>query len=417
MSEPVANWAGNVRFGARAVRRPGSVDEVREIVARADRVRALGTAHSFSTVADTAGELVSLAGLPAEPVLDGAAATVSVPAGMRYGELARWLHARGLALHNLGSLPHISVAGACATGTHGSGVRNGSLATAVVGLEVVTAGGGLRTDPDLAASVVGLGALGVVTRVTLSVRPAYEVRQYVFEGLPWPALATHVLDILAAAYSVSVFTDWADPPVSQVWVKLLAGEPVPELFGARPAAGPRHPIAGHPAGSCTAQLGEPGPWHHRLPHFRLEFTPSSGAELQSEYLIPSESAPAALAALREVAPDIARVLQVCELRAVAADGLWLSPSYRRDSVCVHFTWVADTAAVRPVLALVESRLAPFAPRPHWGKLFTLDPATVRAAYPRAADFQRLRHAVDATNKFGNEFVDRYLPALPRPAPP
>jgi alditol oxidase len=410
MAAPGLNWAGNVRFAAASLHHPSTVEEVRRLVAGTGRLRALGTAHSFSTIADTTGDLLSVAGLPPAPVLDPDARTVSVGAGIRYGELAGWLHERGYALHNLGSLPHISVAGACATGTHGSGDRNGGLGTAVTALELVTATGDVLSlaGEDLEAAVVNLGALGVVTRVGLAVEPAYDIRQYVYEGLPWAELTAHLDAILAAAYSVSVFTDWR---ASQVWAKLRADQPTPDLsgLGAHPASGQRHPIAGHPAGSCTAQLGEPGPWHQRLPHFRLEFTPSSGAELQSEYLVAREDAPTALAALHQLADRIGPVLQVSEIRSIAADRLWLSPSYGRASVGIHFTWIADGAAVAPVLAAVEERLAPYGPRPHWGKLSGIPPRDVRAAYPRAADFQRLRASLDPTGRFVNDWLDRYLP--------
>lgn len=393
------NWAGNVAFTAGQVHRPASVEEVRGLVEGAPRVRALGTAHSFSTIADSPGVLVSLAEVPPDPVLE--AGTVSVGAGIRYGELSTWLHERGYALHNLASLPHISVAGACATGTHGSGAGNGCLSTAVTALDLVTAAGDLRTldGEDLAAAAVNLGALGIVTRVTLAVEPSYEVRQYVYDGLPWLGLTANLDQIMASGYSVSVFTDWM---ASQVWAKLRADQPVPDLsaLGAQPADAPRHPIAGHPADSCTEQLGVPGPWHHRLPHFRLEFTPSSGDELQSEFLIPREAAPDALAALHEIADRIAPALQVSEIRAVAADTLWLSPAYGRDSIALHFTWISDAAVVMPVLAEVEQCLAPYDPRPHWGKI-----ATIRGSYPRWAEFQDVRASLDPTGKFGNDYLD------------
>jgi alditol oxidase len=392
------NWAGNVRFSGR-IHRPDSVDSVRRLVAAADKVRPLGTAHSFSTIADTDGDLISVAEVETEPVLDGD--TVTVGGGIRYGELARWLTARGYALHNLGSLPHISVAGACATGTHGSGAGNGCLTTAVRRVELVTAGGDL-TSLD-GGALVHLGALGVVTRVSLAVEPVYPVRQYVYDDLPWHALTAELDRIMAAGYSVSVFTDWER---SQVWAKLRDPDPAPDWLGelgARPADGPRHPIVGHPADYCTAQLGEPGPWHERLPHFRLEFTPSSGEELQSEFLIAREDAAAALAALHEIADIIQPALQVSEIRAVAADDLWLSMAFGRDSTALHFTWVADWSTVEPALHAVEAALQPYDPRPHWGKISTL-----KAAYPKVADFLGLRDTLDPDRKFTNPYLDRFL---------
>jgi xylitol oxidase len=284
----------------------------------------------------------------------------------------------------------------------------------------VTAGGDvveLRRDTDgeqFRGAVVGLGAFGVVTTLTLGLLPTFHMRQYVYDRLPFGQLTEHIEEIFASAYSVSLFTDWRGPWVDQVWVKQRIDEPAAEpprrWLGAELADGPRHPVAGMPTANCTEQLGVPGPWHERLPHFRLEFTPSSGAELQSEFLLPRGQVLPALDALRPIADRLAAVVQVSEFRTVAADDLWLSPSYQRDSVAIHFTWVPDAAAVAPVLAAVDSRLAPFEARPHWGKLFDTSPEAVRARYERWPEFQRLRHRLDPAGKFGNELLDRYLPA-------
>ncbi|MFJ8582531.1 FAD-binding protein [Micromonospora sp. NPDC093277] len=403
-----SNWAGNVRYAARGRHEPSSIDELRKLVAGADRIRAVGTGHSFNRLGDTTGDLVSVAGLAPTVALDRDRGTVTVAAGLRYGDVATRLHADGYALANLASLPHISVAGAVATATHGSGAAHGNLATAVAALELVTADGDLltvdRTDPRFPGMVVNLGALGVVTRLTLDVVPTFDVRQYVRFGLPRAALDA----ACDAAYSVSVFTRWRSSRLDQVWLKQRADEPAPptDWLDTVAADAPCHPVPGMPAEHCTAQLGEPGPWYDRLPHFRLGFTPSSGDELQSEWHLPRGSATDALAALDPAAERIAAVLQVCELRTVAADQLWLSPNHDRDSLAIHFTWVGDPAAVAPVLAEVEERLAPFAPRPHWGKLFRRDPA---ATYPRYDDFRALLGDLDPTGKFRTDELDRYFP--------
>lgn len=409
-----SNWAGNVTYGARRVHRPSSVPEVQALVAASGRIRALGSRHSFSHLADTEDDLVDLSGLPPVIDIDPAASTVTVAAGVRYGEVATRLHAAGYALPNLASLPHISVAGACATATHGSGVGNGNLATAVRALEVVTGTGDVVTvdrDADrdrFRATVVGLGALGIVTSLTLDIVPAFDVRQHVYEDLPFKRLETSFAEIAACAYSVSLFTDWAGERVNQIWVKQRVGDPDPDIPDARPASAPRHPIAGMPAGFCTEQLGVPGPWHERLPHFRIEFTPSSGEELQSEYFVPRTYAVPALAALQSVRDRVAPILHICEIRTVAADQLWLSPAYGRDSVAIHFTWVKNEPAVTAVLPMIEERLAPFRVRPHWGKLFTMDPEVLAGRYERLARFRSLREQYDPDGTFRNAFVDRYL---------
>jgi alditol oxidase len=402
------NWAGNVAFRADGVYRPASLPLLRSLVARSRKVRVLGTGHSFNDIADTSGALVSVAALPGTVEIDTAAARVRVAAGMSYAELARRLHAKGYALPNLASLPHISVAGSIATATHGSGDSNGNLATAVAELEMVTADGDVvslsRGLDGFPGAVVGLGALGVVVGVTLDIVPAFDVRQEVHEDVPFDAAAGHLFDIVSRAYSVSLFTRWREPRIDQVWVKRLGREQGEEdWFGARPATEPRHPVPGMPAVPCTAQLGVPGPWFERLPHFRSDLTPSVGEELQSEYLLPRRHAVAALRALDAIRDRVAPVLQICEIRTVAADDLWMSPSYRRDTVALHFTWIKDTRAVPPVIRLIEERLAPFDPRPHWGKLFTLRPV-----YERLPDFLDLMRHFDPSGKFTNEFLDRHL---------
>ena len=389
------------------------------MVAEGTRVRALGTGHSFNRIADTPGDLISTAALPTVADIDTAAATVTAGAGVRYGDLARRLDAVGWALPNLGSLPHISVAGACATATHGSGDRNRNLPAAVRAVDLVTADGSLLTldradSGRFPGAVVGLGALGIVTTLTLDLVPAFQVRQYVYEDLPASQLTGHFDEIMGAAYSVSVFTGWQSGRHSQVWLKHREGDP--ETFtagrpwhGARPADGPRHPVPGMPAATTTPQGGVPGPWHERLPHFRLGFTPSSGTELQTEYLLPRQAAVPAIEALSGLGELFAPVLQISEIRTVAADEAWLSTAYRQDSVALHFTWILDTGAVLPVIAAVERELVPLGARPHWGKVSSMAPEAVRARYPRWDDFRALTRSLDPAGKLRNDFMDAYFP--------
>jgi xylitol oxidase len=412
MSERVTNWAGNVVFAAQRVHRPSSVAELQEVVARADRARVLGSGHSFNRMADTTGDLISLAALPRVVEIGADRRTVRVDGGIRYGDLVPHLDAAGLALHNLASLPHISVAGAVATATHGSGERHGNLATAVAAIELVRADGELRVlrrgDPGFAGAVVGLGALGVVTALTLDVVPAFEIRQYVYDDLSPAALGEHLDEILAAGYSVSLFTNWTSTTINHFWLKRQDPMPDGPVFGARPADGPRHPVPGQPPDNSTQQAGVPGPWHARLPHFRMEFTPSTGAELQSEYLVPRERALEAIEAVARVRERIAPALQVNEIRTVAADDLWLSMNYRRDSLGLHFTWIPDTDAVLPAVAAVEEALSSLSARPHWGKVFTMDPSTIRSRYDRFADFVELVKEYDPDGKFRNAWLDDLL---------
>ena len=421
MPPRVTNWAGNVVFAAHRLAEPASLGELQDLVAASDRVRVLGAGHSFNRIADTSGVLISLAGLPPTFELDPGRAAVTVGAGMRYGELAPRLHAQGYALPSLASLPHLTVAGACATATHGSGDANGNLATGVSAIELIVATGdvvALRRDADGAqfrGGVVSLGALGVVTRLTLDVVPAFEVRQYVYQDLPAAMLSSHFDEIFGSAYSVSVFTDWQGGQHRQLWLKQRATEgtewrPAPRWMGATLAERQLHPISGQPPEHATQQLGVPGAWHERLPHFRPEFTPSAGQELQSEYLLPRQLAPGAFDALAGLSSLLEPVLQIAEIRTVAPDDLWLSPSFHRDTVALHFTWIKDAHAVAPVLAAMEERLAPLGARPHWAKLFSTPPHTVRALYPRSADFQALLRRYDPGGKFRNTFLDKYFPA-------
>lgn len=407
------NWAGNVAYGAERIVRPRSLDELRDALSEPGPVHALGSRHSFNRIADVDGTLVDLSALPTE-VHDAGAGAVRVSGGARYGDIVEELHRRGLALSNLASLPHISVVGAVATATHGSGDRIGSLATAVRGLTLLTADGEERAlrrgDADFAGAVVSLGALGIVTSIELDVEPTYDVAQSVHEGPRWDAVLADLDAVTGAGTSVSVFTRWTDPErADQLWVKQRtdAGPVDDELLrrlGTTPAVQPRHPILGAPAEACTTQLGIAGPWHERLAHFRLEFTPSAGDEIQSEYLVPRADAPAAIEAVRALAPRIAPLLHVCEIRTVAADELWLSSAYGVDVVGIHFTWRREQAAVEALLPDIEAAL-PETARPHWGKVFALDGAEVRRRYPRWDAFAELRRRLDPAGRFRNAYLE------------
>ncbi len=392
------------------------------MVAGSARLRGVGSRHSFNTIADTDGDQVSLAAMTRLIDIDAQHRTVNIDGGIRYGELATFLDAHGYALANLASLPHISVAGACATATHGSGVANGNLATAVRGLQLVTAEGDVvevSRDQDaelIDAMTVGLGAFGIVTRLTLAIEPTFDVEQTVFEHVPLEIALDRFHEMMADGYSVSLFTTWRHDDIEQLWRKVrvesdgsaAAVGPAASLFGATAATRNLHPIAELSAESCTDQMGVAGRWHERLPHFRMGFTPSSGDELQSELFVAASAGPDVMRALRGLGQHLTPVLKISEVRAVAADKLWLSPGYQQDCIAFHFTWVPSWAQVQPVLAHLESALAPFAPRPHWGKLTTIGSGDLRSRFEQLTAFGALLDEWDPSRKFRNDYLDAVL---------
>ena len=419
MSLELTNWAGNLAYSADSVHYPTSVVQVQELVARLSRVKALGTRHSFNTIADSpGGALISLSELAPDVTIDADAMTVSVTGGTRYGILAAELQAQGYALHNTGSLPHISVAGATATGTHGSGDRNGILSTAVSAVELVKADGSLvtvdRSNPDLKALAVGLGAFGVITRLVLDMQPTYLVRQDVYRNAPWDTVLDAFDEVMASAYSVSLIGDFGRPVIRELWQKTRVEsvpdghqepEPVPEsLHGGTWYDDAEEP----PDHALTVRAGIAGPWSDRLPHFRLDAPPSAGGdELQTEYFVDRQHAVDALRTLRSLGDRISPHLHATEIRTAASDDLWLSPAYERDSLCIGFTWRNHRTEVMALLADIEAALATYEPRPHWGKLFVFDDDDLVRRFPRLLDFLDLTAAYDPTGKFSNAFIQRH----------
>jgi len=409
------NWAGNYQYSTDNLHVPSSADEVRSIVKNCAKIKALGARHSFNGIADSTANQISLRHLT-EMSLDRRANSVSIGAGVTYSQLSPYLYKNGYALHNLASLPHVSVAGACVTATHGSGSKNGNLSTSLSGMELVTADGGAITfsrerDGDrFHGAVVNLGALGVLTKLTLDVEPSFDVRQVVYENLPLERLQDHLDEIFASGYSVSLFTDWQNHRATQVWIKSRVGrndhfKAEPVFFGAKLATKRLHPLAGHSAENCTEQMGIPGPWYDRLPHFRMNFTPSSGNELQTEYFVPRDKGYEAILAVEKLRDHITPHLQISELRTIEADSLWMSPCYKRPSMTIHFTWKPEWPAVRNVLPMIEESLAPFDARPHWAKLNTIGPSKLQALYEKLPDFRALLKTHDPNDKFRNEYLD------------
>ncbi len=411
------NWAGNINFSTHQVHYPATLEAVQAVIKKYDKLSVLGSAHSFNTIADNENNQVCLKEMNKILSLDTTAHTVTIEGGIRYGDLAPYLHEKGYALHNLASLPHITVAGSCATATHGSGIKNGNLATAVAAIEFVNAAGEVtmlskKEDEDFFGAVVGLGALGVVTKLTLHLQPSFDMQQYVYLDLPMAALEHNFDFIISSGYSVSLFTNWQNKNISEVWVKNKVTPngtlPPAELFGAKAATKNMHPIKGQDPVNCTGQMGEAGPWFQRLPHFKMGFKPSTGEELQTEYFVPVENAFAAIMAIEALHEKISPLLFVSEIRAVGADDFWMSPCYKKNCVALHFTWKPDTAKVMALLPLLEESLAPFNALPHWGKVFTMQPQVLQSNIPRLNDFKALVQKHDANGKFQNEFLRRNL---------
>ncbi len=407
------NWAGNYAYTASRIHRPSTIDEVRRIVAAAPRIHGLGTRHTFNDIADSV-ELVSLEHIDPATEIDHETMTVTTSPAIRYGILAQELEAAGLALHNMGSLPHISVGGATATGTHGSGDGNGNLSTAVASIEMVTCDGDIvrsrRGDPDFAGMVVHLGAFGIVTRITLDVQPSYQACQEVLEGLTWDDLTGQFDDIFSSTYSVSIFTGFRET-ADVLWLKhrLESGQRPKAInrWHATAARANRHPVASLPAEFCTPQMMEPGPWCFRIPHFRLDQPPASdGEEVQTEYMVDRRHAVAVIEALRELEPQMRDALMISEIRTIAADDLWLSTAFGHETVAFHFSWHKDLARIDALLPVVEARLAEFDPRPHWGKAFAMGGDVLQDRYPRFNDFRALRLRLDPRGAFVSPFVER-----------
>ncbi len=409
------NWAGNHTYRATTLHRPASVEELREIVRRAPRIHALGSRHCFNDIADST-ELVSIDAIDSPVEIDREAMTVTVGASIRYGTLAAAIQREGFALHNMASLPHISVVGAVSTATHGSGDALRNLATAVAGIDLVTSDGEMmsvkRGDPDFDGMVVGLGALGVVTRLTVDIEPTYDVRQVVYEDLGWNALYDNFDAVMSSATSVSLFTDWGDT-VDSVWTKqrLVAGsdEPIsPYLFDAKAATRDQHPVRSLSAETCTAQMGVPAAWADRLPHFRMDAVPASGNEIQAEYMVARTDALAAIEAFRTAIEPHRDKLWISEIRTVAADDLWMSTAYGADTICLHTSFRNDQATVDRILPVIEEALGLFAPRPHWGKVFAATARDLEGRYPRLADFRDLVQRLDPRGAFRSDFLERHV---------
>src|SRR5256714_950474 len=417
--DKLKNWAGNFEYSTEDLYSANSLEQGREFVKKQSQLKVLGTRHCFNRIADSKQQFLSLKSMEQIVSLDPGTRTVTLGAGMTYGRLCPLLHSKGFALHNLASLPHISVAGSCSTATHGSGDKNGNLATAVSALEIVTGAGDVVTlsrkqdGETFRGAVVGIGALGVITKITLDIQPTFMRQQHVYENLPLSQLKGHFDAIEASGYSVSLFTDWQKQRLNEVWIKSRIDrgqglEAPPDFFGAKRATKNLHPIAELSAENCTEQMGVPGPWYERLPHFRMGFTPSAGKELQSEYFVPRQHAVEAILAVEKLHDQVSPSLLITEIRTIAADHFWMSPCYEQDCVTIHFTWKPDWPAVSKLLPVIERELAPFNARPHWGKLFTTSATELKRIYKKMPEFVELSRRYDPQGKFRNEYLNRNI---------
>jgi len=413
------NWAGNLTYSTSNVFYPKTVSEVQSLVKKSERLRGLGTRHCFNTIADSKYNLISSNSLNNILSIDTIHHTVTVEGGIKYGELAPYLDKKGFALHNLASLPHISVGGSILTATHGSGVKNGNLSTQVREIEFVIADGsvvklsGEKDGENFRGAVVGLGAMGIITQLTLAIEPSFSMSQQVFTRLPFSELKDHFTEIVSAGYSVSLFTDWQSESINEVWIKdkvnpEIKNKGIEEFYGAKAAIKDLHPIIELSAENCTPQMGKPGPWYERLPHFKMGFTPSSGKELQSEYFISKQHAVEAIMAIQKMGKQIGPHLFITEIRTIAADSYWMSPCRNQDSIAIHFTWKQEMEEVSKLLPLIEKELYPYQARPHWGKIFTMSPEVLESRYEKLADFNKLAAHYDPKGKFRNGFLESNL---------
>lgn len=416
-SKGLKNWAGNYTYKAEETEFPETIEALVHRLRTLSKGKALGTQHCFNDIADTSGIQLSTRHLNAILELNKKEGYVLVESGIKYGDLGKLLHQQGWALHNLASLPHISVGGSCATATHGSGIGNGNLATAMLGFELATPQGELlwadpQTKPDLFFGAgVSMGALGIMTKIKLAIQPTFFVAQYVYENLPMDTLKDNFDTIMGAGYSVSFFTHWLDKNINQVWIKSRQEAPqeMPtEFYGATPATTDLHPIKVNSPVNCTPQMGVVGPWHERLPHFKMDFTPSNGEELQSEFFVSRENAYEAIMAVEALHEKIAPLLFVTEIRCIAADSFWMSTAYKRESVAIHFTWKPNTPGVMALLPELEAVLKPFEARPHWGKIFTQPAAEMQQLYTKFNDFLQLKKVLDPKGILSNPYLKSTL---------
>lgn len=403
------NWGGNLQFRQEALAQPETLAELATLI-RDNQVRPAGTLHSFSPIATGEGIMLSAAGLKVAPAIDPASKTARVGAASRYGDIALALEAQGLALRNMGSLPHISLAGASATGTHGSGDGNQILSASLISFSFLNHKGELitlrRGDDLFEPCRLGLGAHGLWVEAELSVVESYQMRQDIYRDIPWAYFLEDPARLSAAGYSVSLFGKWGSDTIDQAWVKsrVSDGTPPAEIAGIRAATESLKELAPGVGDNLTEQAGRPGPWLHRLPHFRLDATPSAGDEIQTEYFFTRDQIVGAIEVVHSLAHEVNPVLIITEIRSIAQDDAWLSPMRRGDSIALHFTFKNDVPAVTRVVEKLEAALAPFNPIPHWGKVNGFTGEQLAAVHPKLAEARTVFDELDPEGKFSSPYL-------------
>ncbi len=412
----IKNWARNLEFSAGEFLEINSISQLQEVINNSDKVKVLGTGHSFSPIADTSGSLISIKKLDPEIHIDSKMQTVSVSAGTSYAQLARYLEANGWALENLASLGEITVAGAIMTGTHGSGSSNTVLSNAVVEIEMILASGeklllNQQNLEEFNGFIVSFGALAVFTRLKLKIVKSFSIKQIVYENITSKSVSEYFDEIFDNAYSVSYFNSWAKNSTGQIWMKFLSDKDTSTLpknaFGGNLAVANQHPVKVNDPSTCTEQMGAPGKWLYRLPHFKLDSSPASGDEVQTEYLVDRKYVKEYIEELSLIGDEIADKVYATEIRTIKADNLWLSGAYERPTVGFHFTW-KKSADIETFLPKIEQILGQNGGRPHWGKLFSTNKNQLITRYPKFSNFQQLLKKYDPDGKFRNQFIDRYF---------
>uniref|UniRef100_A0A915D0Y3 FAD-binding PCMH-type domain-containing protein n=1 Tax=Ditylenchus dipsaci TaxID=166011 RepID=A0A915D0Y3_9BILA len=420
---PLLNWGGNFNFSTQDIKYPTTTAGVQQLVKECKgKIRPVGTRHSFSEIANTNDTLICLVHMNLILSVDPSVPSVTVQAGITYTDLIPFLQSIGLAIPMMASLGEISIAGAINTAVHGSGAGIGNLATQVLGLQMVLADGSVvqyskgQNDTELAAATVGLGALGIVTQVTLQAQPTYNLAINVFENMDMSVLDTQLYNITHSGYAINMWSTFGTPGVlDQVWITtkvdsngVNAYGNVSQLYGAPAATAQSSPIAALPPTYVVPQMGIVGPYYERLTDYDLGLSGQEGQQTQSEYYVDFDDFVPALKALQTLSAEINAVVYVALFRITEKDELWMSPQYKKTTMAIHFSWQPKLDQVMALLPKIEAALAPFNPIPHWGKLYTLKPEQYLPLLPKYPEWREQVELHDPTHKFRNKWLEENI---------